>query len=60
MDTTEKIIAELRDRNYTDIDLDELVHEVCANIAAGVNNGGLESQVKFLLDEGYDPLSLVE
>ena len=31
-------------------DLDELVHEFAASIAADVNNGGLEDQIRYLVD----------
>lgn len=34
-------------------DLDELVHEAKGEEAAGINNGGLDRQVDFLLAEGY-------
>ena len=32
-------------------DLDELVHELASSIAADINNGGLEEQVKYLAQE---------
>jgi hypothetical protein len=32
-------------------DLDELVHELAASIAADVNNGGLDDQIRYLIDE---------
>jgi len=31
-------------------DLDEIVHEFAASIAADVNNGGLEDQIRYLVD----------
>ncbi len=31
-------------------DIDELVHEFAASIAADVNNGGLEEQLRYLVD----------
>jgi len=31
-------------------DLDEIVHEVAASIAADVNNGGLDDQIRYLVD----------
>ena len=31
-------------------DLDEIVHEFAASIAADVNNGGLDDQVRYLVD----------
>ena len=31
-------------------DLDEAVHEFAASIAADVNNGGLEDQLRYLVD----------
>ena len=31
-------------------DLDELVHDLTASVAADVNNGGLEDQIRYLVD----------
>jgi len=31
-------------------DLDEMVHELAASVAADVNNGGLEEQIAYLVD----------
>jgi Tfp pilus assembly PilM family ATPase len=31
-------------------DLDEIVHEFAASIATDVNNGGLEDQIRYLVD----------
>jgi hypothetical protein len=31
-------------------DLDEVVHELAASVAADVNNGGLEDQIRYLVD----------
>ena len=31
-------------------DLDEMVHEFAASIAADVNNGGVEDQIRYLVD----------
>ena len=31
-------------------DLDELVHELAASLAADVNNGGLDDQIRYLVD----------
>jgi len=31
-------------------DLDEIVHEFAASIAADVNNGGLDDQIRYLID----------
>ena len=31
-------------------DLDDLVHELAASVAADVNNGGLEDQIRYLVD----------
>ena len=31
-------------------DLDEVVHELAASVAADVNNGGLEEQIAYLVD----------
>ena len=33
--------------------LDELVHEVASNQASEVNNGGMDSQVAYLLQSGW-------
>ena len=31
-------------------DLDDLVHDLAASVAADVNNGGLEDQIRYLVD----------
>jgi hypothetical protein len=31
-------------------DLDDVVHELAASVAADVNNGGLEDQIRYLVD----------
>lgn len=33
--------------------LDELVHDAASHPASDINNDGFESQVRFLLDQGY-------
>lgn len=45
----EKLAAELEARGIESSALDELIHEAFAEDAAGVNNGGLNGQVRELL-----------
>lgn len=40
--------------------LDELVHDVVSKTASRINNGGMEEQVKFLLENGYSLQEIVE
>lgn len=39
---------------YEDSDaLDDMVHDAASEIGSNVNNGGLQSQIEFLLEQGY-------
>jgi hypothetical protein len=50
----EKLVAKLVDRadaaGLEPEDLDEIVHEFAASIAADINNGGLDDQIRYLVD----------
>ena len=39
---------------------DEAVHEVSSCIASKINNGGVRSQVNFLIEQGFDPEQILE
>lgn len=45
------IISKARVDGVSSEDLDELVHEVVSKTASSINNGGLEAQIEFLVDE---------
>lgn len=45
------IISKARVAGVSSEDLDELVHEVVSKTASSINNGGLEAQIEFLVDE---------
>jgi hypothetical protein len=44
------LVARAEDAGVSDLDLDEAVHEVASRLASEVNNGGVRSQVAFLVD----------
>ena len=46
----ERLVQLTRDRG-SEIDLDNLVHDAASALAAGVNNGGVEEQVRFLCEQ---------
>jgi hypothetical protein len=46
------MVAFLKKHSMAEADLDGLVHDAFSSMASGVNNTGLEGQVKFLLDQG--------
>jgi hypothetical protein len=43
------LVARAADAGVSDLDLDEAVHEVASRLASEVNNGGVRSQVAFLV-----------
>ena len=43
------------DEEMVDADLDEVVHDIAASLAADANNGGIGSQLDFLLEHGWTP-----
>jgi hypothetical protein len=40
--------------------LDELVHEVASEQASNVNNGGIDSQIDYLLQAGWSEKDILE
>ena len=40
--------------------LDELVHEAAASMASKINNHGLEAQISFLMQEGFEVEEIIE
>ena len=45
------LVAHARQNHLTEPDLDELVHELKACEAADINNGGIEEQAKYIIDQ---------
>jgi hypothetical protein len=58
--TIQDAVEALEKAGITGEDLDDMVHEAASQIASAVNNGGLHEQVKFLDENGIDPLVLIE
>lgn len=58
------ILDKLKKSKISEEDMDELVHEAAADVAAEANNGGLESQIAFLKErcgfEDEDILRILE
>lgn len=55
---TPKLVAlkeEVLKRGYKDFNLDDLVHDAASEIASAVNNGGMEEQLRFLLEHDWTP-----
>ena len=48
--TVERLVKKADDAGLEPEELDELVHELTASVAADVNNGGLEDQIACLVD----------
>ena len=46
----ERLVKKADDAGLKPEELDELVHELTASVAADVNNGGLEDQIACLVD----------
>lgn len=49
----EQIYADFEGREDESEKLDDIVHDAASSIGSSVNNGGLESQILFLLEQGY-------
>jgi len=49
-DITRDLIVQAEKNRITSESLDEAVHEAKANEAAEINNGGLESQIPYLVE----------
>lgn len=50
----------LWDRGITADDLDEMVHDTASDMASNINNGGVESQVAYLLECGWTETDILE
>ena len=51
----QQIVTKLEAAGFDAEDLDDLVYQSLANRASSINNGGIEQQVEFLVNErGYD------
>ena len=46
----ERLVAKADGAGLEPEDIDDIVHELAASVAADVNNGGLEDQIKYLVD----------
>jgi len=49
-DQIERLVDKAEAAGLVPEDLDELVHELAASVAADVNNGGLDDQIRYLVD----------
>ena len=47
------VVRAIKVRAYAEEVLAEVVHDDCSALASNVNYGGLESQIDFLLKQGY-------
>jgi hypothetical protein len=59
---TQKVIEFIKTLDAEKVDemeLDSAVHDTAATIASDVNNGGVESQVEFLLKNGWTVETLI-
>lgn len=59
LDASERLMATFSDADSEGL-LDEEVHDCKGAEAADINNGGLQSQVDYLLDAGYTEEQLRE
>ena len=59
VDPVPAVVTKLEEAGIKSDALDDMVHEVMSNAASGVNNEGMEAQVRFLMSEGYVPLTLL-
>lgn len=57
---TNTLVSRLEAEACEDGDLDSLVYEITDRIAAQVNNGGIEEQVRFLLENGIQEDEILE
>ena len=48
--TVERLVNKAEAAGLDPEDLDDLVHDLTASIAADVNNGGLEDQIRYLVE----------
>jgi len=57
--TVMKFIQNLDPRKFEEDALDEVVHDTAATQASDANNGGFESQVAYLLKNGWSADSII-
>jgi hypothetical protein len=50
-DRIQRLVGKAEAAGLEPEDVDELVHELAASIAADINNGGLDDQIRYLVDE---------
>jgi hypothetical protein len=58
----EKVLAFIKTLDadkMNEMALDEAVHDTAATMASDANNGGLESQVEFLLKHGWNAETVI-
>jgi hypothetical protein len=56
----DRILRHLRAAGGDESNLDDLVMDAVSAIASDINNGGLEAQVKFLLEQGVSEQEILE
>lgn len=49
----EALLEKLQGMSLTSHDLDEVVMDACDSLRSGINNGGVDSQLEFLVSMGY-------
>ena len=59
MKTVKSIVKYLEGRGFDASNLDDVVHDCKGEEAASINNGGMESQVEYLLSCGLEPDNMV-
>ena len=50
-ETLKVLLARIRQNSLEESDLDDLVHELKASEAAGINNSGLEAQAQYIIEQ---------
>jgi len=50
----------LTDAGFDGSDLDDMVHEAASLIGSAINNSGMSDQIEFLIENGINPLILLE
>jgi hypothetical protein len=50
-DTIQTLVAHAQQNHLTEPDLDELVHELKSKEASSINNGGIQEQIKYIVEQ---------
>ena len=50
----------LVDAGFDGSDLDDMVHEAVSCIGSAINNSSMSEQIEFLIENGINPLTLLE